>query len=347
MAATDTGTWHRLLLRLGGRLPDGALAAARAALAASGPEHAAAVVAGAVAEHAVPVTPAEAGALGLPPDSGPRQDDAAAPGYRFAPSREPVGRSFDGGPALLLDLTGAHAGLREAAADRVDDDAMAAAARAADPAALVALWRAWRFAGGAPARVYLLEVDLPTAELPGVTAHVQRALAAAGVADPQVEVYAPDEDLPAYHRFARGSSALLWARTRAGAITTARVFDGADPEAGPRFADDHPRIDDAEERRRLLAWLAAGTVLLATTERGRDVLDPDRGAVVPLNYRTDGAWVWTDAVAHYLDVHHLAPDPGLADHIRSRGHALPSVDAVAGHRALAYLLNPEPAPARP
>jgi hypothetical protein len=225
---------------------------------------------------------------------------------------------------------------------------MGAVAGAADPTALVALWRAWRESADpavrGPSRIYLLEVDLPAADLPAVTAHVQEALIGAGVSNPQVEVYRPDWDLPSYHRLARGGSALLWAGAQAPAITTARVFDRVDPVTGPAFDADHPRVDDPAERERVLAWLAAGAVLLATTERVADVVDPRQGAVVPLSYRTDGTWVWTDTVGYYLEVHHLAPDAELYDHIRARGHALPTVDAVAEHRALAYLFNPVPAP---
>jgi hypothetical protein len=356
MATTDMGTWHRLLLNFGGRLPDDALASARAALAASGPADTAAILAETVAELEIPITADEAdtitGAadpeLDVQLDRVPRQDDATAPAYRFTPSPEPIGRSFDGGPSLLLDLTGGQAGLRPFAADQIDEDAMGAVAGSTDPTALVALWRAWRVSADlpvlGPSRIYLLEVDLPAADLPAITAHVQEALVELGVANPQVEVYRPDWDLPSYHRLARGSSALLWAAAQAPAITTARVFDRVDPATGPQFDAAHPRVDDPAERERVLVWLEAGAVLLATTERAGDVLDPRRGAVVPLSYRTDGTWVWTDTVGYYLEAHHVAPDAELYDHIRSRGYAQPSVDSVAEHRALAYLFNPAPAP---
>jgi hypothetical protein len=68
-----------------------------------------------------------------------------------------------------------------------------------------------------------------------------------------------------------------------------------------------------------------------------DVMDNRRHAVVPMNFRTDGHWVWADAVAYYLRTYGLAPDADLLEHIRARQYEVAVVDAVASHRALAAL----------
>lgn len=76
-----------------------------------------------------------------------------------------------------------------------------------------------------------------------------------------------------------------------------------------------------------------------------DVVDRERGAIVPTNFRTDGAWVWTDTVTYYLEQHHLAPDPDLLEHIRVADGPPARADSVALGRALEALTPP--ADARP
>ena len=41
-------------------------------------------------------------------------------------------------------------------------------------------------------------------------------------------------------------------------------------------------------------------VVLAARSNGDDAFAPGRTDVVPLNFRTDGSWVWPGAVAYYL-----------------------------------------------
>jgi hypothetical protein len=165
----------------------------------------------------------------------------------------------------------------------------------------------------------------------------------ADVSHPQVEAYYWDWPLPPYHRLARGRAALLWASEQPTQTQTAQVFDRATPDAVPQFDPDHPRIDDDAELERLLTYLDVGHVLLATTERAVDILDPAQGLVVPLNYRTDGTWIWTDTMTYYMDVHRLAPDERLYAHIQAVAYEIPVVDTVAEYRTLSYLLNqPEP-----
>ncbi len=205
------------------------------------------------------------------------------------------------------------------------------------------LWRAWRTLtqnGASPAatRVYLIEAD-DDADLISVTDHVQRAAAAAGQTDPQIEVYPTGFELPSYHRIAQARGDLLWSRTPDPGVQIAILFDEVDPTSGPRFRPEHPTVDD-EERTKLVGYLSRGEGLLLTTARMDDVVDTTRGKVVPMNFRTDGTWVWSDASTYYLEKYRLLPDSNMVQHIRGLGHVPPVVDAVALHRAMAALQAP-------
>jgi hypothetical protein len=260
--------------------------------------------------------------------------------FSFQPAL-PSSELFTRGMPVVLDLTSAPDEIRDAVTDEVDD----AATRALAPVAgAVALWRTWRMAPGSAihqsrCRVYLLEIDAPASDLPGVTAGMRQALAGAGEPNPQIEVYRAGEEPSAYQRLARGGSALLWTALPGTPVETARVFDRVDPVTGPLFDDGHEVLASGE-RERLARYLEAGSPLLVTTERAVDIVDPARGRVVPMSYRTDGRWIWTDTVTYYLMAHGLSPDADLLEHVRAADYRMPDVDAVAGHRALAHLYRP-------
>ncbi|MEJ3746507.1 hypothetical protein WEI85_24855 [Actinomycetes bacterium KLBMP 9797] len=220
-------------------------------------------------------------------------------------------------------------------------EAMATAA-AGEPG-LRGVWRSWRFpADGAPwpppRQVFVVETDEGT-DLVAVTGRLQAALAAAGEVDPQVETYPTQAIPPGYQQLARSGGSLLCARTPDPGVRIAAVFDGVDAQAGPRLNPDHPTIDD-DERDLLLAYLGNGELLLETTSGMADVRDPDAGAVVPINFRTDGYWIWNDATTYYLYRYSLAPEPDLLRHIRARQYVFEEVDGAAMHRALAALEAP-------
>lgn len=123
-------------------------------------------------------------------------------------------------------------------------------------------------------------------------------------------------------------------------FTMARVFDSVDPATGPRFAPDRPRLAGGGERERILAYLRAGTVVLATTGTMPDIVDPGRGATVPMSFRTDGTWIWTDTVTYYLAEHDVGPDPQLVAHIRAVDGPPPPADDATVVRARAALTAP-------
>ena len=159
-------------------------------------------------------------------------------------------------------------------------------------------------------RVYLVQARSDT-DLPALTVAVQRVLES-WEDTPKVEVFSPDDPLPAYHEQALLASTLLWSAGSAPEVTVARAFDGAGID-GPWFAPDHELVVDPAQRRRLLDFLAAGEVVLSVTARLTDVLTGAAGAV-PASLRSDGTWVWSEATRYYLDRYQLAPDPDLAGH---------------------------------
>jgi hypothetical protein len=86
-------------------------------------------------------------------------------------------------------------------------------------------------------------------------------------------------------------------------------------------------------------YLSAGEPLLVTPTLDPDVVEPGLGRMVPVSFRTDGFWIWSDAATYYLRRHGLAPDPELLAHIRAADYAPPEVDGAALHRAGAAMLR--------
>jgi hypothetical protein len=212
-----------------------------------------------------------------------------------------------------------------------------------EEAGAIGCWRAWRFPGGdAPSAtakpVFVIEVESDVG-IAGVTARMQQRLAAAGEASPQVEVYPRDFEPPAYQWLARDWGELIWAAAEDPAMQVASIFDEVDPQDGPRFSPGHPRLD-AGEAVKVARYLREAEPVLVTSALMDDVVDTSRQYCVPLNFRTDGMWIWTEASAYYAQEHLLEPDPGLLTHIRSNHHTVPDVDGVAVHRALEVLQQP-------
>ena len=309
-----------LLLRLAGRVPDEALAVMRTCVAEAEPETVVAMIADALRPGRLALTADEAAVAGAAlrthggearlADQAPRIVGLPPPLYQFA--------TPGGGDPIA------------AAADE-------AAVRAAGlvAAGLVGLWRVRRSSGRATVTVRLAEVA-PTAKAIEITAEMQQAIGAAGETSPCVEVFAEGADLTPYHEAALAAAALVWSAAALPEIQLARAFDGADPDTGPFFAADHPRVDIVE-RQRLLDYLRAGEVVLAGSGFMDDVIDPAGVAEVPVSFRSDGRWIWTDAVSYYLDRHSLAPDPALRAHVLAEDGPPCRLTRLARHRVLAAL----------
>jgi hypothetical protein len=320
---------HDLLLRMAGRVRDDVLARGRDLLAEG-------------SYHDVDALLADHWDLIAPPRS-PLGAQETVPAFGFAPAGptalavvgERIGAALDltGGPDLeLADITDI--------TDNVDD--VLVAATAAQPRA-IGLWRTWRFptnqtASMPLARVFLVELESGSADdvLVAATGRLQEVLRYAGVAHPLVEAYDTGRPLPAYQAAARGGAALLWARQPWHAVRLARTFDRGSP---PRFDAGHPVLSDSPLRASLLGQLRSGATLLASASQADDVVS-GVSAVVPQRFHTDGWWIWTAAVAYYLDTYGLALETELAQHLATTesaraGNAV--VDGVAMHRAIIAL----------
>lgn len=122
-------------------------------------------------------------------------------------------------------------------------------------------------------------------------------------------------------------------------LRTPRVYDGLDEQGRPVV--NRPPLPRAE-RDRMLGYLSTAPVVLAARSYDTDAFAPDREPGVPLNFRTDGTWVWPGAVVYHLREHGVAPDPELAAHIRARGFALPEVSEPARELAIATVTGQPP-----
>ncbi|MGH3713028.1 MAG: hypothetical protein ACRDT4_06130 [Micromonosporaceae bacterium] len=254
--------------------------------------------------------------------------------YHIMSPMHPARHVHSGAGPHCLDLTG-----QPEEHDEIDRTAVEAAS---DVAGFRGLWRAWRSPAFAtpwppPRRVYLLQVaGEDQSRLPAYAAELQTALERAGETHPQVEVFTDPESLPPYQRVALGWAALLATADPTPPIRIAGVFDAVDDTGGPGFSATHPTLDDGE-RDKVLGYLDAGTLILPTTAMMGDVLDDARRPAVPMGFRSDGHWVWSDATAYFLRRYRIAPDPELLDHVRDRGHEAAPLGAVGMHRATAAL----------
>jgi len=119
-------------------------------------------------------------------------------------------------------------------------------------------------------------------------------------------------------------------------LRLARVYDSRNENGRPIV--DRPPLDP-QLREPLLAYLESAPVILAARS-----LDPDEFAPVdtdvPLNYRTDGTWIWAGSVPHYLRKHGLAPELGLVEHIQAREFRVAPVDEDTKNLAVSVITGP-------
>jgi hypothetical protein len=124
------------------------------------------------------------------------------------------------------------------------------------------------------------------------------------------------------------------APVRRPSMRTPRVHDGFNKTGRPVVR----RMPLSEEDRdKALAYLEGGAVVMPSRGFDMDAFDPDGAPRVPLDYRTDGEWVWPGAVAYYLRTHSTTPDPDLVAHMRARDFVLPAVDQATLEHALATI----------
>lgn len=132
------------------------------------------------------------------------------------------------------------------------------------------------------------------------------------------------------------------------AMLVAGVFDARAGSGRPYFSPDRPRLVDPEERSRVVGYLACGRLVVHGGSPAPDPLDPAAGAVVPSGYRTDGVWVWPEALAYYARTRGVGPQAQLLQHVRAGHYLLP--DGVPAQlvaeavRVAAGPVTPDPPP---
>ncbi|HEY0537498.1 MAG TPA: hypothetical protein VGD53_03975 [Actinoallomurus sp.] len=316
-----------LLLGLAGRIPDDALAEMRLCLA----DGEVGELASLLAEEVF------AGGMGLTGDEAALaralfERSGAAPGLA---DRVPRLGSLPPAPYRFGGEYGTSAPDRESRAGRPDGvDALVVAA-GERVGGLTGIWRVFRHSEEGPARrVYLAEAEVGADVLEPV-AEIQYALTEASADTPRVEVFTEHAPLPPYHEAALDRATLVWAASDA-PVRLARAFDGADPSGGPYFDHDHPRLEGPDAAR-VLAYLTRGEPIVDLPGGLDDVLDPGRPGAVPVGFRSDGRWVWPDAVAYYLKHHDLAPEPDLVAYVLAGPAPRVPMNRVARHRGLTTL----------
>ncbi len=100
----------------------------------------------------------------------------------------------------------------------------------------------------------------------------------------------------------------------------ARVYDGESPDGRPWFSPSRLRVVEPARRERLFRYLMAGRTVLRATGRMPDPLAAGCEPVVPLSFRTDGEWVWSEALAYYVSARGIAPELDLLRHIEERAY---------------------------
>jgi hypothetical protein len=131
-----------------------------------------------------------------------------------------------------------------------------------------------------------------------------------------------------------------------GLLRMARVFDGQSPSGAPWFSPGRLRLPEAVRRQRIAAYLTRGRLVVRAAGLAVDPLSESDQPVVPLNYRTDGTWVWQEALAHYLLTRGAAPELEFLCHIEERG-LVPAADIPDEVASAAAALATAPATSPP
>jgi hypothetical protein len=126
----------------------------------------------------------------------------------------------------------------------------------------------------------------------------------------------------------------------AGRFRRARIFDHKSSDGRPVV--DRPPVPEAEVQA-VLNYLNNGYVVTAGRGFDPDVFDPNSAPDVPAAYLTDGTWIWTASVPHYLTKHGVPPEPDLVAHIRANGFAPPQLDEQTKDAAYTALTGEIPA----
>ena len=116
-------------------------------------------------------------------------------------------------------------------------------------------------------------------------------------------------------------------------LLLARAVDGMS-EDGVAITYRTPVV--SREKMHLLEYLRNAPVVLSSRGFAPDAVDPKHPEKVPMVFHTDGRWVWSGSVAHYLEHHDIAPDTSFLAHIRAKRYIAPErLPSAVRARALA------------
>lgn len=102
-----------------------------------------------------------------------------------------------------------------------------------------------------------------------------------------------------------------------------RELRHGDPE-GPSLREAIADPLSPEDREAVAHYLDAGAVVVATTERADDLLDPQRREISGISIRTDGSLAWSEDLAYYVRTYGARVPDDLVT--AARTGALPDVD---------------------
>jgi hypothetical protein len=133
-----------------------------------------------------------------------------------------------------------------------------------------------------------------------------------------------------------------WWRRRVGLPLGVKFRHARVPD--PETAADQPELP-VKKTSLVLQYLMREPGFLIGDGLGRDIFTPDDEPDVPESQHTDGTWIWSAAVPHYLLKHGVPPEPELVAHIVAMKFQPPYVDPLVRRTAAADLLGqPRPVP---
>lgn len=91
--------------------------------------------------------------------------------------------------------------------------------------------------------------------------------------------------------------------------------------------NENCRLEPLQNENEILGYLQGGKVVRFDLEVGYDVLSKDR-ELLPVStiYRTDGYFVWEDALAYYISKYHVPIPDEFVFHMRRNDWKCPSID---------------------
>ena len=112
------------------------------------------------------------------------------------------------------------------------------------------------------------------------------------------------------------------------------VFNQDSPS--PAIDSNLHRLDSATCTR-VGAYLRAGVPLMRTTQKVPDVLSGSPAPIVPISIHTDGKYVWSMAVAYYVESHRISPGEEFLAHCARNGWTVPRLSDAEVKQGLAFV----------